>query len=164
MSLSHRQRPRFADSDPRRHLRPTKPGAPNTRSPRRSHPRRPKPAPGSSLNRRPVRNPLIRSSSGGKFPIDRHQRRCELPPRFPPSRLFGRLPPCTPSRLCLAGVRKPLTIPDLPALAPERGSFDPKAITVIPCRQTDTSAKVLGCALCRILFSIDLPRRLATPR
>ena len=21
-----------------------------------------------------------------------------LPPRFPPSRLFGRLPPCTPSR------------------------------------------------------------------
>jgi len=31
----------------------------------------------------------IRSSRGGKFPIDRHQRRCELPPRFPPSRLFG---------------------------------------------------------------------------
>ena len=65
---------------------------------RRSHPRRPKPALRWSLNRRPVRNRQIRSSSGGKFPIDRHQRRCELPPRFPPSRLFGRLPPCIPSR------------------------------------------------------------------
>jgi len=108
-SLSHRQRRRFADSNPRRHLRPTKPGAPNTRSPRRSHPGRPKPAHRSSLNRRPVPNPQIRSSSGGKFHIDRHQRRCELPPRFSPSRLFGRLPPCTPSRLCLAAVRKPLT-------------------------------------------------------
>src|SRR5947207_928508 len=31
------------------------------------------------------------------------------PPRFPPSRLFGRLPPCIPSRLRMAGVRKPLT-------------------------------------------------------
>jgi integrase len=36
---------------------------------------------------------LIRSSSDGKFPIDRHQRRCELPPRFPPSRLSGRASP-----------------------------------------------------------------------
>src|SRR5882762_5673027 len=34
----------------------------------------------------------------------------QTPPRFPPSRLFGRLPPCTPSRQWLAGVRKPLTI------------------------------------------------------
>jgi hypothetical protein len=102
-------RTHFADIGPRRHLRPTKPGAANTRSPRRSHPGRPKPAPGWSLNRRPVRNPQIRSSSGGKFPIDRQQRRCELPPRFPPSRPFGRLPPCTPTRLCLAGIRKPLT-------------------------------------------------------
>src|SRR5436190_16535470 len=32
------------------------------------------------------------------------------PPRFPPSRLFGRLPPCIPSLLRMAGVRKPLTI------------------------------------------------------
>src|SRR5271169_5097749 len=32
------------------------------------------------------------------------------PPRFPPSRLFGRLPPRPPSRPCPAGVRKPLTI------------------------------------------------------
>ena len=31
-------------------------------------------------------------------------------PRFPPSRLFGRLPPCIPSRRRLAGIRKPLTI------------------------------------------------------
>jgi hypothetical protein len=31
-------------------------------------------------------------------------------PRFPPSRLFGRLPPCIPSRLRPAGIRKPLTI------------------------------------------------------
>jgi hypothetical protein len=29
------------------------------------------------------------------------------PPRFPPSWLFGRLPPCIPSRRRLAGVRKP---------------------------------------------------------
>src|SRR6202011_2991438 len=35
----------------------------------------------------------------------------QTPSRFPPSRLFGRLPPCIPSRLRLAGVRKPLTIP-----------------------------------------------------
>jgi len=49
--------PRFADSHPRRHLRRTKPGAPNTTSPRRSHPGRPKPAPGSSLNRRPCPEP-----------------------------------------------------------------------------------------------------------
>ena len=34
------------------------------------------------------------------------------PPRFPPSRLFGRLPPCIPSRLRLAGIRKPLTTAD----------------------------------------------------
>src|SRR5689334_22225707 len=31
------------------------------------------------------------------------------PPRFPPLRLFGRLPPYARSHLCLAGVRKPLT-------------------------------------------------------
>src|SRR5262249_54567994 len=42
-------------------------------------------------------------------------------PRFPPSRLFGRLPPCIPSRLRLAGIRQPLTIPDLSALAPNEG-------------------------------------------
>jgi hypothetical protein len=35
------------------------------------------------------------------------------PPRFPPSRLFGRLPPCIPSRLRLAGIRKPLAIKDV---------------------------------------------------
>src|SRR5262249_10447200 len=29
-------------------------------------------------------------------------------PQFPPSRLFGRLPPCIPSRRRLAGIRKPL--------------------------------------------------------
>jgi hypothetical protein len=37
-----------------------------------SHPARATPAPGWSLNRRPVRNPQIRSSSGDKFAIDRH--------------------------------------------------------------------------------------------
>jgi hypothetical protein len=40
-------------------------------------------------------------------------RRSTHGPRFPPSRLFGRLPPCSPSRRRLAGIRKPLTIPDL---------------------------------------------------
>src|SRR6516165_6218502 len=35
----------------------------------------------------------------------------QTPPRFPPSRLFGRLPPSPSSRPCPAGVRKPLTIP-----------------------------------------------------
>jgi hypothetical protein len=44
-SLSHRQRPGFADGDPRHHLRPTKPAAPNARSPRRSHSGQPTPAP-----------------------------------------------------------------------------------------------------------------------
>jgi hypothetical protein len=43
----------------------------------------------------PVRDRQIRSST---IPIDRHQRRCELPPRFPPSRLFGRLPSSIPAR------------------------------------------------------------------
>src|SRR5215831_17049652 len=38
-------------------------------------------------------------------------RRSTHGPRFPPLRLFGRLPPCIPSRLRLAGIRKPLTIP-----------------------------------------------------
>jgi hypothetical protein len=61
-----------------------KPRAPNTNSPRQSHPERPKPAPGWSLHRRPVRSPQIRSSSGDKFPIDRHQRRCELSRGFLP--------------------------------------------------------------------------------
>ena len=41
----------------------------------------------------------------------RHHRRTQTTPRFPPSRLFGRLPPCIRSRLRTAGVRKPLTIP-----------------------------------------------------
>src|SRR5438105_9948358 len=36
------------------------------------------------------------------------------PPRFPPSRLFGRLPPCIPARLRPAGIRKPLTKAALP--------------------------------------------------
>src|SRR5262249_30088559 len=45
------------------------------------------------------------------------------PPRFPPSRLFGRLPPCIPSRLRLAGIRNPLPIPDAPA-PPRIGRFD----------------------------------------
>src|SRR5207253_2724458 len=49
-------------------------------------------------------------------------------PRFPPSRLFGRLPPCTPSRLRQAGIRKPLTIPDLPDVAPEQERFDLYAV------------------------------------
>jgi hypothetical protein len=39
--------------------------------------------------------------------------RCKRPQwvERPPSRLFGRLPPCIPSRLRLAGIRKPLTFP-----------------------------------------------------
>src|ERR1700758_3447929 len=41
------------------------------------------------------------------------------PPRFPPSRPFGRLPPCLPSRLRLAGIRKPLTIPAVLSIALE---------------------------------------------
>ncbi len=82
--LSHRHRPRFADGDRQRRLRPAKPAASNTRSPGRSRPGQPKPAPRWSLNRRPVRNRQIRSSSGGKFPIDRHQRLCELPRGFLP--------------------------------------------------------------------------------
>ena len=46
----------------------------------------------------------------------RHHRRTQTTPRFPPSRLFGRLPPCIRSRLRTAGVRKPLTKPDLRAI------------------------------------------------
>jgi hypothetical protein len=94
--LSHRHRPRSADSDRQRRLRPANPAASNTRSPGRSRPGRAKPTPRWSLNRRPVRNRQIRSTRAGKFPIGRHQRRCELPLRFPPSRLFGPLPPCAP--------------------------------------------------------------------
>jgi hypothetical protein len=43
-----------------------------------------------------------------QIPIGSHQRRREPPPRFPPSRLFGRLP-SEHRRQCSAGVRKPLT-------------------------------------------------------
>jgi hypothetical protein len=78
--LSHRHSPCFAESHRQCRLWPAKPAASNAQSPRRSHPERPKPAPRWSLNRRPVRNRHITPSSGGKFPIDRHQRRCELPP------------------------------------------------------------------------------------
>src|ERR1700758_2693608 len=42
------------------------------------------------------------------------------PPRFPPSRLFGRLPPRLPSRLRLAGIRKPLNDGRLPPRLPSR--------------------------------------------
>ena len=44
--------------------------------------------------------------------------RCKRPQwvERPPSRLFGRLPPCIPSRLRLAGIRKPLTRAELPIL------------------------------------------------
>ena len=108
--LSHRHRLRFADSDRQRRLRPPKPRSSNTRSPCRSHPGRTKPASRSSLNRRLCSEPRNQINHRRQIPIDRHQRRCELPPRFPPSRLFGRLPPCIPSRQWLAGVRKPLTI------------------------------------------------------
>src|SRR6516162_2970905 len=80
----HCQRPPFADSDRQLRLRPAKPGASSTKSLRRSHPRWPNPAPRRSLNRRPIRNRPIRSSSAGKFPIDRHQRRRELPRGFLP--------------------------------------------------------------------------------
>src|SRR4051794_30229431 len=51
----------------------------------------------------------------------RYHRRTQTAPRFPPSRLFGRLPPSIRSRLRTAGVRKPLTIPDLPSSPTERG-------------------------------------------
>ena len=60
----------------------------------------------------------------------------QTPPRFPPSRLFGRLPPCVPSRLCLAGVRKPLTIPDLRAWS----RFDPQEETPAEARGWDSDA------------------------
>src|SRR6516162_795200 len=80
----HWQRPPFADSDRQRPLRLAKPGASSARSLRRSHPRWPKPAPRRSLHRRPIRNRQIRSSSAAKFPIDRHQRRRELPRGFLP--------------------------------------------------------------------------------
>ena len=46
----------------------------------------------------------------------RHHRRTQTTPRFPPSRLFGRLPLCIPSRLRMAGVRKPLTKAALPVI------------------------------------------------
>ncbi len=76
---SHRHRPRAADRDRQRRLRPAKPQAPKTGSPGRSHPERPRPTPRWSLNRRPIRIRQIRSSSGGKFPIDRHQRGANSP-------------------------------------------------------------------------------------
>src|SRR6516225_2517631 len=43
----------------------------------------------------------------------------QTPPRFPPSRLFGRLPPSPSSRPCPAGVRKPLTTLTTPAISLE---------------------------------------------
>lgn len=86
MPLSHRHRPRFTNGDRQHRLSPAKPRASITRSSRRSYPRRPKPAPCWSVNPRPVRNSQIRSSGGGKFSIDRHQRRCQLPRGFLPRR------------------------------------------------------------------------------
>ena len=103
-----RSRPRC---DHHRRLRLAKPRASNTKSLWRSHPRRPRPASRRSLNPRRCLEPTNQIKHRRRIPIDRHHRRRELPPRFPPSRLFGRLPPCTPSRLGLAGIRKPLTKP-----------------------------------------------------
>src|SRR6516164_1840613 len=116
---SHRQRPRSAHSNCQRRLPPPKtqiiqhritvPVAPTVLKttlaalalpsfPIESQKSDQTPAPNPhSLTPAPVRNP----------------------PRFPPSRLFGRLLPGLPSRPRLAGIRKPLTIADLPALAPE---------------------------------------------
>jgi hypothetical protein len=76
--LSPWRRPRFADSDRQRRLRPAKPTASNTRSLCQSHPGQPKPALRWSLDRRPLRDRQIRCSSGSKFPIDRQRHPCEL--------------------------------------------------------------------------------------
>ena len=119
--LSHRHWPPAADRNLQRRLRLAKPGTSNTRSLSRSDPGPPKPAFRWSLNPPPCLEPTNHIKHRRQIPIDRHQRRCKLPPRFPPSRLFGRLPPCTPSRPCLAGIRKPLTTPDLRGGAREWG-------------------------------------------
>ena len=124
--LSHRHWPPAADRNLQRRLRLAKPGTSNTRSLSRSDPGPPKPAFRWSLNPPPCLEPTNHIKHRRQIPIDRHQRRCKLPPRFPPSRLFGRLPPCTPSRPCLAGIRKPLTIADLPP-SPQNGEVRRKA-------------------------------------
>ena len=107
--LSHRHRPRGADSDRQRRLRPAKPGASNTRSLWRSHPGRPRPASRWSLNPRRCLEPTNQIKHRRQIPIARHHRRRAVSSL----EAFGRLPPCTPSRLCLAGIRKPLTIADV---------------------------------------------------
>jgi len=77
--LSHRHRPRGADSDRQRRLRPAKPGASNTRSLWRSHPGRPRPASRWSLNPRRCLEPTNQIKHRRQIPIARHHRRREPP-------------------------------------------------------------------------------------
>ena len=119
-SLSHRQRPRFADSDRQRRLRPAKPGALEYQITAPIASRAAKTgARARSLNRRPCPEPTNQIKQRRQIPHRPTPASAPTPPRFPPSRLFGRLPPCTPSRLCLAGIRKPLTIPAVLSIALE---------------------------------------------
>src|SRR5262245_61090808 len=55
-------------------------------------------------------------------------------PQFPPSRLFGRLPPCIPSRRRLAGIRKPFTIPAVRRQTGNLSSSDRSAVVQLKHR------------------------------
>jgi hypothetical protein len=85
-SLSYRHRPRAVDGNRERRLRPAKSRASNTRSPCRSHPGRPIPAPRWSTQ------PPFLFGAPAANPHRSTPASVRTPPRFPPSRLFGRLP------------------------------------------------------------------------
>src|SRR6516225_7189198 len=106
-SLSHRQRPTF------RRQPPSAPPAADQTWSTKYHITAPVPSRAAKTSAR-----LVAQPSSCPEPANQIKQRRQIPhrptpasvrtpPRFPPSRLFGRLPPCTPSRLCLAGVRKP---------------------------------------------------------
>ena len=112
--VSRRQRPPSADRDRQCPLRPPTRRSLGATSPSRSRPRQPTATPYHRRTRRRRSQSPSYAKYRRQIPIDRHHRRRQLAPRFPPLRLFGRLPPYARSRLCLAGVRKPLTITDVP--------------------------------------------------
>ena len=106
--VSRRQRTRSAYRNRQRPLRPPKRRSLGATSSSRSRPGRP-----SQHRATGAAGALVRNPRSDQIPAPNPHRLipppATTPPRFPPLRLFGRLPPYARSRLCLAGVRKPLT-------------------------------------------------------
>src|SRR5215472_10280578 len=114
--MSHRRRLPSANRNCQSRRRPPKRRSLTTRPLFRSCTRRPKPTPRGLLGR----DPRSISKDRGIHRLNLHRPTplpAQTPPRFPPLRLFGRLPVSGVTRCSEAGVRKPLTQSDVHANA-----------------------------------------------